>query len=31
MPADSDMEMVFGFRGDPEAEVYLPWRLESRE
>ena len=31
MPADSNMEMVFGFRDDPEAEVHLPWRLESRE
>ena len=31
MQADSDEPQVFGFRQDPDVEVPLPWRLESRE
>ena len=31
MPADSENERVFGPSRDPDAEVLLPWRLDSRE
>ena len=31
MQAEQGVEKVFGFRNDPEAEVFLPWTLESRE
>ena len=31
MQADSDVHKVFGFRQDPDVDVSLPWRLESRE
>ena len=31
MRADAGVETVFGLRDDPDAEIHLPWTLESRE
>ena len=31
MPADSDLQTMFGPSTDPHAEVVLPWIIESRQ